>query len=158
MNYEIWYSSWCDDHYKIELFYLNLNSFLIVSKIAQKLHPIHDWCLCGTTLCTLVSQIIVLHSLSTCKNFSACTSLFQSSKLLIFENFPAFIWFWMKKSNLHINKFWILLLFHCYGTIQILCNQEGWVVCYNKELVCFTNKIWLQSGWVGSKKVKILIT
>ena len=37
---------------------------------------------------TLVSQIIVLHSLLISKEIPACTSLFQSAQLLIFENFP----------------------------------------------------------------------
>ena len=67
---------------------------------------------------TLVSQIIVLHSLLTFKKIPACTSLFQSAQLLIFENFPTctfilactFVWK-RKKSYLFINKFWILPLF-----------------------------------------------
>ena len=67
---------------------------------------------------TLVSQIIVLHSLLISKKIPACTSLFQSAQLLIFENFPTctfilactFVWK-RKKSYLFINKFWILPLF-----------------------------------------------
>ena len=39
---------------------------------------------------TLVSQIIVLHSLLISMKIPACTSLFQSAQLLIFENFPAY--------------------------------------------------------------------
>ena len=36
---------------------------------------------------TLVSKIIVLHSILISKKIPACTSLFQSAQLLIFENF-----------------------------------------------------------------------
>ena len=37
-------------------------------------------------------------------------------------------------------------------------NAGALTVCYNIKLVYFNSSHWLQSGWMGSKKVKILIT
>ena len=56
---------------------------------------------------------------------------------------------------------------HCQkglGTIHILRNQWDWVggvgkmIMFHAKKIWFTNKVWLQGGWVGFKKVKILIT
>ena len=50
------------------------------------------------------------------------------------------------------------------GTVHILRNQWDWVgevgqmIMFYAKKEWFTNEVWLQGGWVGSKKVKILIT
>ena len=50
------------------------------------------------------------------------------------------------------------------GTILILRNQKDWVGGVSKMIMLhikwapFTNDDWLQTGWVGFKMVKILIT
>ena len=50
------------------------------------------------------------------------------------------------------------------GTILILRNQKDWVGGVSKMIMLyvkwaqFTSDDWLQAGWVGYKKVKILIT
>ena len=65
---------------------------------------------------TLVSQIVVLHSLLIFGKILACTSLFQTAQLSIFENFPTctfipycmFIWFW---SNCTLKHYRLAKLF-----------------------------------------------
>ena len=50
------------------------------------------------------------------------------------------------------------------GTIHILRNQWDWVggvgqlIMFYAKNIWFANKVWLQGGWVGYKKAKILIT
>ena len=56
------------------------------------------------------------------------------------------------------------ILYVASGTILILHNQKDWLggvgkmIMLNVKWAQFTNDDWLQAGWVGFKKAKILIT